>query len=82
MPYSEDKPPECQVPPSLAREVGSSLKAEFRHSLRWAAWGGGLGAVVLGAAGFWYFGATGLALGAVAGVVGGGVGAWLFCLSI
>ena len=79
---SEPKQPESHEPPSLASEVVSSLKAEFRSSLRWAMWGAGLGAIVLGAAGFWFFGATGLVYGAGLGAVAGGLGAWFFCLSI
>ncbi len=78
----EPKQHKSQEPPSLAREVGSSLKTKVRRSLRWALWGGGLGAIVLGAAGFWFFGATGLAIGAAVGAVAGGVGAWFFYLDI
>lgn len=68
--------------PSLAREVGSGLKTEVRRSLRWAVWVAGLGATVLGAAGFWFLGLTGLAIGAAVGAVAGGLGAWFFYLDI
>ena len=78
----EPKQPESQEPPSLASVVVSSLKTGVRNSLRWAAWGAGLGAIVLGAAGFWFFGTTGLAYGAAVGAVAGGLGAWFFYLSI
>lgn len=79
---SESKRPERQEPPSFAREVGSGLKAEVRTSLRWAFWGAGLGAVVVGAVGFWLLGGTGLAYGAAVGAVAGGFGAWLFYLNV
>jgi hypothetical protein len=77
----EDKQPERQDPRSLAREVGSSLKAEVRSWLRWALWGAGFGAIALGAGGAWFFGATGFAYGAAIGAVAGGIGAWLLYLN-
>ncbi len=73
---------ESQKPDSLASEVLSGLKSEFVNSLQWALWGAGIGAIVLGVAGFWFFGVTGLALGAGVGAVAGGLAAWFFCLSI
>jgi len=69
-------------PDSLLREVGSGLKDEVRTWLRWTMWGAVLGAVVVGAAGAWYFGFTGLAVGAGIGAVAGGLGALLFYLSV
>ncbi|MCB9911703.1 MAG: hypothetical protein H6827_01775 [Planctomycetes bacterium] len=78
----EPKQPEKKKSPSLASDVVSSLKAEVRNSLLWAVWGAGLGAIVLGAAGFWFFGSTGLAYGAGVGAIAGGLGAWFFCLNV
>lgn len=82
MSESEPRPPKIPELSTLAREVGSSLGREFARSLRWAAWGAGLGALGLGATGFWFFGATGLAYGAAVGAVAGGLGAWFFYLNI
>lgn len=79
---SESQRPTSQRPTSLAREVAQGLKAEFRTSLRWALRGAGVGAVLLGAAGFWFFGPTGLALGAGVGAMAGGLAVWLFLLSV
>jgi len=77
---SEDPRHERREPASLAREVGPSLKQETRSWLRWGAWGAVLGAVTLGAAGFWFFGTTGLLLGAAIGAVAGGIGSLLLYL--
>jgi hypothetical protein len=53
-----------------------------RSSVKWILGGALVGAVVVGVVGMVLFGWTGLAIGAVAGAVGGGIGAWLFYLSI
>ncbi|MEZ5989275.1 MAG: hypothetical protein R3F30_09170 [Planctomycetota bacterium] len=77
----EDPRQEGQEPASFGREIGTGIREEVRSWLRWAAFGAGLGAVVLGVTGFWYFGATGLAIGAAMGAVVGGIGAWLLYLN-
>ena len=74
--------PQNETTTSLASEVVSGVKAEARNSLRWAAWGAGIGAVMLGAAGLWFFGPVGLAVGAAIGAIAGGLGAWFVYLSI
>ncbi len=79
--FEEQQQLERPGDPSLAREIGSSLKAEFRTSMRWAFWGAALGAIVLGAAGLWFFGTTGLAIGAAIGAVAAGLGAWFLYLN-
>ena len=64
--------------PSLAREVGSHVASELRSWLRWTLWGAAIGAVALGAVGLWYFGTTGLVIGALVGAVAGGLGGLVF----
>ena len=74
MPDSDDTRQERKDPNSFGPEVGTSLKREARTWLRFAAWGAGLAATALATAGFWFFGLTGLAVGAVIGAVGVGSG--------
>ncbi|MEM8885560.1 MAG: hypothetical protein AAGD14_15955 [Planctomycetota bacterium] len=53
-----------------------------KSSLRWALGGAIVGALVLGVAGAWFAGVTGLGIGAAVGAVLGGIGAWWFYLQI
>ena len=62
---------------SFSRGLGKEIAQEARSWLRWALGGAVVGAVVLGGAGLWYFGFTGLWIGAGVGAVGGGLGAFL-----
>ena len=78
----EPQQPDSKDPPSLLQEVASSVKDQARTSLRWAAWGAGLGATVLGVAGFWFFAPVGFAIGAALGALVGGLGAWFVYVSI
>ena len=61
-------------------DVGKGLLDDLALSLRWALWGGIIGALPLGGAGFWYFSWAGLGYGMLAGAVIGSVGAWLLYL--
>lgn len=49
-----------------------------RSMLSWAVGGAFLGAAVLGGFGLYHLGTIGLAIGAAAGAVIGGVGSWAF----
>ena len=74
--------PEDPKPTSLTKDVarafGSGLVQGARSTLRCIAWGAAVGAVVLGAAGWWYFGMNGLMIGAGVGAVIGAIGFWMF----
>jgi len=63
----------------VGRDVGKHLLRETGTTIKWAVSGALIGAVVLGGLGFWKFGVTGLAIGAIVGaVVGGVVGGWIY----
>ncbi len=49
----------------VGRDVGKDLLRETGTTIKWALGGAFLGAVVLGGLGFWKFGVTGLAIGAI-----------------
>lgn len=61
---------------SFAREVGRGLVEEAKDSLRSAALGALLGAIVVGGGGLYYFGLFGLGAGAVVGALVGGAMFW------
>lgn len=63
----------------VGREVGKGLIRETGITIKWALGGALIGGVVLGGLGFWKFGTTGLAIGAIVGaVVGGVLGGWTY----
>ena len=64
-------------PESFTRALGKKLRQEARSCWRWVSRGAIVGAVVLGGIASWYFGLTGLWIGAGIGAVCGGVGAFL-----
>lgn len=65
-------------PDSIARAVGKELVRETGRSLRWGGAGAVVGAVGLGGVGFYLLGLKGLAIGACAGAVLGGLAALWF----
>ena len=65
----------------IGRGVGTDLLHETGATIKWAVGGALIGAAVLGGLGFWKFGVTGLAIGAIAGGVVGGVGVGWFYFS-
>lgn len=65
----------------IVEGVKEGLVEEAGRWLKWAFGGALLGALVLGGLGLYWFGLTGLGIGAAAGAVLGGFGAWLFYVS-
>lgn len=64
---------------SFLKDVGKGLADEGRSWLRWAGAGAVIGATIIGAAGAYFFGFTGLGYGAgIGAVVGGVAGLWFY----
>lgn len=76
---SQQKPKEESFIKELGKDVGKGLLQETGTTIKWAAGGALLGALVLGGLGLWKFGTVGLGVGAIAGAVLGGIaGGWLY----
>ena len=76
---TQNKPGTENFIKELSRDVGKDLLRETGTTIKWVLGGALLGAVVLGGLGFWTFGVTGLAIGAIVGaVVGGVIGGWVY----
>ena len=76
MPMPEHERDETQ-PESFTQGLAKEPRQEARSSLRWARNCAVVGAIGLGAVGLWFFGLTGLWIGAGLGAVVGGVGGFL-----
>lgn len=69
--------------PGILGTIGRSIAEGARNSLRWAAVGAIIGALLLGGLGGYYFGWSGLGVGLLAGaVIGALVFWWLFMTEI
>ena len=63
----------------ILKDVGKDLLRETGTTIKWGIGGALIGAVILGALGFWKFGEVGLVVGAIAGaVLGGAIGFWAY----
>lgn len=80
---SEEKETEQE---SLLREIGTELKEELKDEVstwfRWALGGAVVGSIILGGFGIYVAGFSGFLVGAVAGALIGGIGAWIFYILV
>jgi hypothetical protein len=76
------KPKDESFIKELGKDVGKGLLQETGSTLKWAAGGAVLGALVLGGLGLWKFGLIGLGIGAAAGAILGAVAGGWFYLSV
>jgi len=61
----------------IIKDVGKDLLRETATTIKWGIGGALIGAVILGALGFWKFGEVGLVVGAIAGAILGGAAGFL-----